>query len=306
MYTYILQDKLLLTFKKNLEDLIFHRINFWISWLLHGICCSGAVGSRLFKFRSFYIWACGDPQARHGGWCFASSLGHGWPWGWSFLVFQEVGCGNPEVQYHPIPRMIWSSWVFPASGFPGLLAVLLPRSLPAAWVSLSDLQGATDWSTMDDSTLPCLISMGKNMNLRANSGYRTFVLLGWIWYVFIRSGDTPNGENSNLLFAGLICNPPCGHQIGGHWTGDLSPDEHHTTLGFKFAWTSFFHIFLLKRQLGYPSRIGPSRWPWRLLMAKWRPATINSTLWTICDSQLAVMHPRQQNRTIIQWYFYII
>ena len=28
MYTYILQDKLLLTFKKNLEDLIFHRINF--------------------------------------------------------------------------------------------------------------------------------------------------------------------------------------------------------------------------------------------------------------------------------------
>ena len=194
MYTYILQDKLLLTFKKNLEDLIFHRINFWISWLLHGICCSGAVGSRLFKFRSFYIWACGDPQARHGGWCFASSLGHGRPWGWSFLVFQEVGCGNPEVQYHPIPRMIWSSWVFPASGFPGLLAVLLPRSLPAAWVSLSDLQGATDWSTMDDSTLPCLISMGKNMNLRANSGYRTFVLLGWIWYVFIRSGDTPNGE----------------------------------------------------------------------------------------------------------------
>ena len=28
MYTYILQDRLLLTFKKNLEDLIFRRINF--------------------------------------------------------------------------------------------------------------------------------------------------------------------------------------------------------------------------------------------------------------------------------------
>ena len=313
MYTYILQDRLLLTFKKNLEDLIFRRINFWISWLLHGICCSGAVGSRLFKFRSFYIWACGPTSAP---WrlvlCFVP-----WPWmtmgmivfGFSRGWLREPGF-SPEdtIQYHPRPRMTWSSWVFPASGFPGLLAVLLPRSLPAAWVSLSDLQGATDWSTMDDFP-PCHVWFPWGRTWICGQIQATVLqnlCFAWVDLICLYQKRWHPQENLNVFFAGLICNPPCGHQIGGHWTGDLSPDEHHTTLGFKFAWTSFFHIFLLKRQLGYPSRIGPSRWPWRLLMAKWRPATINSALWTICDSQLAVMNPRQQNRTIIQWYFYII